>query len=141
MPTTNRTRSVACLALCTMAACGDASSPFCEGRATVELRSGPLTLNRAGDTLRITPQVTDACGTTIAQPALEWNSSTAHVATVDGGLVTAVTAGEVTIRVSAHAGADDDQVLPGEDSARVNVVSHSAGATFAELQLAELPGV
>ncbi len=80
---------------------GTATVTVAQQASSVEVSSAADTMV-AGDTLRLTASATDANGHAVAGAVFEWATSDTAVAVVDhAGLVTAITAGAVTVTASS----------------------------------------
>jgi len=70
--------------------------------ASIVVIPDPIVLNGSGDTLQMVATVLDAGGSTISGAAVTWSSDDPGVATVDDGLLTAVTTGETSVMASSE---------------------------------------
>lgn len=91
----------------------DAVAPVDSAAANEVLFSRNLERLPAGESLTLTPTVTDFRGNIIRRPPLRWSSSRRTVATIDSatGLVRALTPGTTIIRARAGYGEDSIRII------------------------------
>ena len=91
----------------------DAVAPVDSAAANKVLFSRNLERLPAGESLTLTPTVTDFRGNIIRRPPLRWSSSRRTVATIDSatGLVRALTPGTTIIRARAGYGEDSIRII------------------------------
>ena len=100
--------------------------------ASVQLSQDSLRLVSISDTLTLAAEVLDTGGTPVSGASVTWASSDVGVATVDGGLVTAVGNGTATITASSGAASASAVVSVLQSASGSNsVVSVAADTLFA----------
>ncbi len=99
----NRIPGGLALVLCLTASCGGGNATSSESApvatVTVAGSTGALT---PGQTVQLTATLRDGQGTALSGRAIGWSTSSASVASVNDGLVTAITAGSATITASSE---------------------------------------
>jgi alpha-tubulin suppressor-like RCC1 family protein len=97
--------------------------------ASIVVGPTPVTV-AAGDTVVLTAIVHDAAGRLIKYPSLGWTSSDPAVATVTGGMVVGVSAGQVTVTAASGSASGTASVTVGPPRPVASVTLSAASATL-----------